>query len=78
MSGPNIFLHLLASVLIKKTIDFNWVKSITSLSDDKVVAFIAYLDHIGFLYVTEPHPDPKKRKYRIPIIYMPIPGAQGF
>ena len=61
----------------KKTIDFNWVKSIIGLEDDKVVAFIAYLHHIGFLYIIEPHPDPKKRKYRIPIIYMPIPGTQS-
>lgn len=59
----------------KKTIDFNWVKSILALDDEKVVAFIAYLNHIGFLCITEPHPDPKKRKYRIPIIYMPNPST---
>ena len=61
----------------KKTIDFNWVKSIVELDDDKVVAFIAYLNHIGFLYITEPHPDLKRRKYRIPIIYMPVPGSKS-
>ena len=61
----------------KKTIDFNWVKSIIGLEDEKVIAFIAYLHHIGFLYIIEPHPDPKRRKYRIPIIYMPIPSAQS-
>ncbi|SDW86489.1 P-loop ATPase, Sll1717 family [Nitrosomonas communis] len=60
----------------KKTIDFVWVKSIIGLDDEKVVAFIAYLHHIGFLYIIEPHPDPRRRKYRLPIIYMPIPGAQ--
>ncbi len=61
----------------KKTIDFSWVKSIIGLDDEKIVAFIVYLHHIGFLNITEPHPDPKKRKYRIPIIYMPIPGVQS-
>ena len=55
----------------KKTIDYNWMKSIIDLEEDKVVAFLAYLHHIGFLYVFEPHPDPKRRKYRIPIIYIP-------
>ncbi|NAW33558.1 P-loop ATPase, Sll1717 family [Halomonas alimentaria] len=57
----------------KKTIDFGWMKSITGLDDERVIAFIAYLDHIGFLYVIETHPDVKKRKYRVPIIYMPSP-----
>ena len=57
----------------KKTIDFNWMKSIIALDDTKVIQFLAYLDHIGFLYISEPHPDPKRRKYRIPIIYMPTP-----
>ncbi|MFT6783984.1 MAG: hypothetical protein ACJA1A_003926 [Saprospiraceae bacterium] len=61
----------------KKTIEYNWVKSIVSLDDESVIAFIAYLHHIGFLYITEPHPDPKRRKYRIPIIYMPIPSSQS-
>lgn len=59
----------------KKTIDVNWVKSIVGLDEEKVVSFIAYLDHIGFLYITEHHPDPKKRKYRIPIIYLPTPNT---
>lgn len=55
----------------KKTIDYNWMKSIIDLEEDKVIAFIAYLYHIGFLYIYEHHPDPKRRKYRIPIIYTP-------
>ncbi len=55
----------------KKTIDYNWMKSVIDLEEEKVIAFLAYLDHIGFVYISEPHPDLKRRKYRIPIIYMP-------
>lgn len=55
----------------KKTIDFNWVKTIVALDDQEVTDFLAYLNHIGFLYVSDAHPDPKRRKYKIPIIYMP-------
>ena len=60
----------------KKTVDFNWMKSIIGLDDNKLVAFIAYLYHIGFIYIVESHPDPKRRRYRIPIIYMPTPGRR--
>ena len=56
----------------KKTIEFNWVKTITALDEEKTIQFIAYLNHIGFLSTTDTHPDPIRRKYRIPIIYAPI------
>lgn len=59
----------------KKTIDFNWVKSILDLDDDSLISFIAYLEHIGFLAMQEAHPDPKRRKYKIPIIYLPTPAS---
>lgn len=59
----------------KKSIDFNWMKTILNIDDEKVIAFLAYLSHIGFMYISEPHPDPKRRKYRIPIIYMPTPNT---
>ena len=55
----------------KKVFDFNWMKSIMNLEEDSVISFIAYLEHIGFLMIDEIHPDPKRRTYRLPIIYMP-------
>lgn len=55
----------------KKVFDYAWVKSITNLDDDKVISFMAYLEHIGFLSIADPHPDPKRRTYKLPIIYMP-------
>jgi ABC-type branched-subunit amino acid transport system ATPase component len=54
----------------KKTIDFNWMKSSTDFDDDQVEAFLAYLEYIGFIYISYPNADIKRRKYRIPIIYM--------
>lgn len=55
----------------KKVFDFNWIKSIVDLEEDKVISFIAYLEHIGFLTIDDPHPLPTRRTYRLPIIYMP-------
>jgi len=57
----------------KKTFDFNWMKAIINLEDEKVISFIAYLEHIGFLMADEVHPDPKRRTYRLPMIYMQTP-----
>lgn len=60
----------------KKTIDYNWMRNIINLDEEQVVSFLAYLNHIGFLSILEPHPDPKKRKYRIPIIYLSNPNTK--
>jgi len=55
----------------KKVFDYGWVRSITNLEEDQAVSFMAYLEHIGFLSIHEAHPDPKRRTYKLPIIYMP-------
>ena len=53
----------------KKTFNANWVKSILSIEDEEVSAFMGYLDHIGFLRTEEAHPDINKRQFSLPVIY---------
>lgn len=55
----------------KSNFDFNWIRSQTDLSDSETASFCAYLEYIGFVYVSENHPDVRKRKYKLPIMYMP-------
>jgi hypothetical protein len=55
----------------KNIFDFHWIKTQTDLSDSETASFCSYLEYIGFVYVSENHPDVKKRKYKLPVMYMP-------
>ena len=55
----------------KKVFTFSWIKEHTDLNDKDTAIFCVYLEYIGFLYVSEEHDDIKKRKYQLPIMYMP-------
>ena len=55
----------------KQVFDYTWMKQQTGLSEEDTIVFFAYLVYIGFLYISENHPDEKKRKYKLPIMYMP-------
>lgn len=54
----------------KQVFDHHWMKQQTGLSDEETIIFFAYLVYIGFLYISENNPDEKKRKYKLPIMYM--------
>ncbi|HIP26846.1 MAG TPA: hypothetical protein EYG80_04245 [Flavobacteriaceae bacterium] len=55
----------------RKVFTFSWIKEQTDLNDKDAAIFCVYLEYIGFLYVSEEHDDIKKRKYQLPIMYMP-------
>jgi hypothetical protein len=55
----------------KQVFDYKWMQQQTGLSEEDTIVFFAYLVYIGFLYISENHPDEKKRKYKLPIMYMP-------
>lgn len=55
----------------KKVFTYSWIKEQTDLNDKDTAIFCVYLEYIGFLYVSEEHDDIKKRKYQLPIMYMP-------
>ena len=54
----------------KNIFDFHWIKTHTDLSDSETASFCSYLEYIGFVYISENHSDVKKRKYKLPIMYM--------
>jgi len=54
----------------KEVFDYNWIKNITGLLDEDTESFLAYLEYIGFVYISHNSPDTKKRKYKLPVIYM--------
>jgi len=56
----------------KNVFDLNWIKQQTELDEKESIVFCAYLESIGFLYISEGRDEHvKKRKYRLPIMYMP-------
>ena len=55
----------------KQTFNLNWIKRQIDANDKESAVFCAYLESIGFLCIREEHIDIKKRKYELPIMYIP-------
>lgn len=54
----------------KQNFDYNWIKQKTDLCDEECMAFCSYLEYIGFVQIAITNPNVKKRKYKLPIMYM--------
>lgn len=66
--------QLLAIKNDKKDFNYKWIKShVVSANDDAAIAFIAFLQSIGFFHIKKHDPDIKKRIYKLPIMYSTTP-----
>lgn len=58
----------------KTKFDFKWLRgNIPDITEDDAVDFISFLQVIGFLKISDAHPDVKKRGYELPILYKVSP-----
>ncbi|MFY8325384.1 P-loop ATPase, Sll1717 family [Pseudoalteromonas sp. ZZD1] len=58
----------------KTKFDYKWLRgNIPDISEKDAVDFISFLQVIGFLKISEAHPDVKKRGYELPILYKVSP-----
>ncbi|HIP26217.1 MAG TPA: hypothetical protein EYG80_00995 [Flavobacteriaceae bacterium] len=55
----------------RQTFDLKWIKKQIEEDDIESAIFCAYLESVGFLCIREEHVDIKKRKYELPIMYIP-------
>jgi hypothetical protein len=61
---------LLAKRGNKTSLDYKWIRaSIPDISENEAVDFLSFLQVIGFLKISDPHQDIKKRGYELPILY---------
>lgn len=72
---------LLAKRGNKTKFDYKWIRAnIPDISEGEAVDFLSFLQVIGFLKISDPHQDIKKRGYELPILYkvsnMPKPINQ--
>lgn len=57
----------------KQMFDFKWLKQILpEVPEDNLIAFLSFLEAIGFLKVQEHNIDIKNRKYGLPILYQRV------
>lgn len=68
------FDDLLAKKGNKTKFDFRWIRSsISEMTEQEAESFLAFLQVIGFLKISENHADIKKRGYELPILYRASP-----
>lgn len=60
----------------KTKFDYKWVRAnISDFSENETIDFLAFLQVIGFLTISDPHADIKKRGYELPILYKVSPTS---
>ena len=68
------FDELLSQKGNKTKFDFKWMRSsISEITEQDAEGFLAFLQVIGFLKISEPHADIRKRGYELPILYRASP-----
>ena len=61
---------LLAKKGNKTNFDYKWIRTnIPGISESEAVDFLSFLQVIGFLKISDPHQEIKKRGYELPILY---------
>lgn len=67
--------HLLSIKAEKTIFNFKWMKNnLSSSVDDEIIAFMAFLESVGFLKIKIHDPDFRKRVFEFPILYLPHPS----
>lgn len=61
---------LLAKRGNKTNFDYKWIRAnIPDISESEAIDFLSFLQVIGFLKISDPHQDIRKRGYELPILY---------